>query len=522
MHKATKKPLLTRDMALRMLADTFMVNVAVLSALAMRYMWILGVETGAGVNPQVVLREYGDAYLKSFWILTLVSLLVFSVNGFYTYGRMYRSSYKALIIAESVALSYLIFGFLAFLLPDVIDLPRSVPLLAWALTLLFVLGARLWTMVWDRLRHHAGQPSSAVPAAPPATVLVIGGAGYIGSALLPKLIDRGYRVRLLDLFLFGRESIGPLLNHPRLEIIQADFRQVDRIVEAMRGVEAVIHLGAIVGDPACALDEELTIEVNLMATRMIAEVAKGSGVKRFVFASTCSVYGASDVVLDEHSQLNPVSLYAHSKLASEQVLLKLADERFAPTILRFGTIHGISGRTRFDLVVNLLAAKAVTDGQVTVFGGDQWRPFLHVDDAALSVFTALEAPLELVRNEIFNVGSNSQNYTIQQVGEIIHGLVPSAQLIAMPTDGDRRNYRVNFNKIHNILGFESRWTVEQGARQVLEVMRSGQVNNYRDAKHSNVKFLSEEGVTLLSRESRWAEQLLSQAPGVAALEPASS
>src|SRR5205823_1693957 len=146
------------------------------------------------------------------------------------------------------------------------------------------------------------------------------------SALLPKLLAQGYSVRVLDLLLYGSEPLAAVLDHPRLEVVQADFRQVDKVVEAMQGVDAVIHLGAIVGDPACALDEELTIEVNLMATRMIAEVAKGSGIRRFCFASTCSVYGANDHMLDEWSELNPISLYARSKLASEKVLMQMADE----------------------------------------------------------------------------------------------------------------------------------------------------------------------------------------------------
>src|SRR5437870_5028024 len=153
------------------------------------------------------------------------------------------------------------------------------------------------------------------------TVLVIGGAGYIGSALLPRLLARGHRVRLLDRFFYGFEPIRDILSHRNLEIIQADFRRVDKLVECMEGVDAVIHLGAIVGDPACALDRDLTIEVNLMATRTIAEVAKGYGIRRFIFASTCSVYGAStdDELLTEESLLNPVSLYAVTKLASEKV-----------------------------------------------------------------------------------------------------------------------------------------------------------------------------------------------------------
>src|SRR5207237_2930274 len=197
-------------------------------------------------------------------------------------------------------------------------------------------------------------------------VLVIGGAGYIGSALLPKLLARGYHVRLLDLFLFGMDPIAKVLGHPNLVIIHADFRHVDKIVQAMQGVDDVIHLGGIVGDPACSLDEELTVEVNLMGTRMIAEVAKGSGIKRFCFASSCSVYGAHDQMLDERSVADPISLYARSKLASEKVVLQLADDSFSPVILRFGTVYGLSGRTRFDLVVNLLTARAIVEGKITM------------------------------------------------------------------------------------------------------------------------------------------------------------
>ena len=351
------------------------------------------------------------------------------------------------------------------------------------------------------------------------SVLVVGGAGYIGSALLPKLLDKGYRVRLLDLLVFGTEPIEHVIDHPRLEIIQGDFMQVNNVVRAMQGIDAVIHLGAIVGDPACSLDQELTVHVNLMATRVVAEVAEGMGIERLVFASTCSVYGAGDELLTEHSALNPVSLYARSKIASEKVLREMASDKFSPTLLRFGTVYGLSGRTRFDLVVNLLAAKATVEGQITVFGGDQWRPFVHVDDVALAIFQVLEAPRVLIHNQVFNVGSNEQNMTIQQVGETVKRMVPSAELVSMGMDGDPRNYRADFSKIRRTLDFKPQWTVEQGVLQVIDALASGRVQDYQDAKYSNVRCLHlhrtiqkafQHNGGLLMRRNGWAFELVNE------------
>jgi nucleoside-diphosphate-sugar epimerase len=499
---------LSVDTIVRMMADALMVSSALLIALTARYIWRINIQ--GVVTPQTNLHSYVQSYLSSVWLLMLVSLGIFYVSGFYTHSRRYRGRYKALVVAQAVSLSYLLFGFLAYLFPQVIILPRSVLIPAWMLTLVFLVGVRLWSMLWRAMmrveqRLYRPRPSDNVIR----NVLIIGGAGYIGSALLPKLLDQGYRVRLLDLLLFGTEPIRDLIGHPHLEIIQADFRQVDTVVQAMRDMDAVVHLGAIVGDPACALDEELTVEVNLMATRMIAEVAKGSGVNRFIFASTCSVYGASDQVLDEHSALNPVSLYARSKTASEKVLLKMSDESFAPIVLRFGTVYGLSGRTRFDLVVNLLTAQAVLEGQMTLYGGDQWRPFVHVDDAALAIFKVLTGPETLVRHQIFNVGSDDQNYTIQQVGAIVQRLVPTAEVVSMGTDTDRRNYRVNFSKIRNTLNFVPQRVIEQGIQQVIDAIRAGKVSDYRDVKYSNVKFLAALGTSgLIHHQNGWAYELL--------------
>jgi nucleoside-diphosphate-sugar epimerase len=318
---------------------------------------------------------------------------------------------------------------------------------------------------------------------------------------------------VVDLLLYGTEPIRDVLSHPNLEIVRGDFRQVDAMVKAMRDVQSVIHLGGIVGDPACQLDEEVTIEVNLMASRMLAEVAKGTGVTRMIFASTCSVYGASDHLLDERSSLNPVSLYASSKLASERVLSELATDQFAPVIVRFGTIYGLSGRIRFDLVVNLLTAKAVMDGEITVFNGEQWRPFVHVDDAARALMSVLEAPVSLVRNEIFNVGSDQQNYRLREVAEMIQRQVPDAKVIDSQVAGDPRNYRVNFQKIHRILGFAPQWTLEEGIAQTIEAIEDGRIVDYRDPKYSNERVLDGSNGDvrdLLRCQNGWALELLKE------------
>jgi nucleoside-diphosphate-sugar epimerase len=506
------KSKITFEGLLRLIADTIIINLAILTSLAARLLYIVASgNPEAGINYQATFWEYLRYYGNSSWLLTLICLVVFYVNGFYTYGRFYRGRYKALVVVQAVTMAYLIFGSLTFFSRGLVNIPPRTVLLSWALSTVLMVTARAWAFLWDNVISVERRLLERPEERKIQRVLVIGGAGYIGSALLPKLLDKGYRVRLVDLLLYGTEPIQKWLDHPHLEIMQVDFRQIDKIVEAMRDIDAVIHLGGIVGDPACALDEELTTDINLMATRMIAEVAKGSGVGHFIFASTCSVYGASDHLLDERSELNPVSLYARSKIASEKVLRKMADDRFSPVILRLGTIYGLSGRPRFDLVVNLLTAKAFVDHEITIFGGDQWRPFLHVDDAARAILTALEAPLNVVRNQIFNVGSNEQNYTIRQIGETILTHVPDAQVINKGDDVDRRNYWVNFTKIQKTLGFVPKWTVEQGVDQVIQALQSGRVRDYKDARYSNVKFLTEEGIYRLARnENGWAYHLLNE------------
>ena len=503
----------TPGMVVRMFADAAILQLALIAAMGLRLFWLVAfeidqVEEGSGIEYVLTERfwDYLTFYTRSAWPLTAICLAFFYMFGFYTYGRYYQGRYKALVVFQAVTLSYMRFGFVTFFFRAITlsEIPRGALLLAYVFSVLSLVGARVWTRMWEQIvrpEHEAISRRSG------RCVLVIGGAGYIGSALVRKLLERGYHVRLLDALLFGKEPIAHFSDHPNVEIIEGDFRHVENVVEAMQNVDSVVHLGAIVGDPACNLDESLTIDVNLSATRMIAELAKSAGVQRIVFASTCSVYGACDEVLDEHSIVKPVSLYGNTKLASERVLFSMANDHFRPTVVRFATIYGFSGRTRFDLVVNLLTAKAKIDGEITVFGGDQWRPFVHGDDAAVAVDVILDAPIELVGREIFNVGSHEQNHTISEIGEMIQQHVVDAKLTLSGNDGDIRNYRVDFSKIHNWLNYKPNWSVDQGIQQVLGAIASGEVTNYQDTRYSNVAFLRQEGTDTLRRDE-WARKLL--------------
>lgn len=491
--------------ALKIFADAVMAALALTAALLTHV--LAGVANGGGA-PSSIVSELVGTLAVQIPLLIVPMVAIYALWGVYGRVRGLAATSKMVHLAGAATLSFVIFGLLQRPLPSSLALSVDVIIGALALEIVALAASRYWSTTWRTLAvAEAGLSRLASRNDGRKRVLVIGGAGYIGSALLPHLLEKGYRVRVLDLLLFGEDPIKPVLDHPDLEIVRADFRQVDRAVAAMKDVDMVVHLGGLVGDPACSVDAGLTTEVNLDYTRVIAEIAKGEGVKRFVFASSCSVYGASDEVLDETSLLNPVSLYARSKIASENVLFEMSSPDFAPTMLRFGTIYGLSGRLRFDLVVNLLSAKAVIDNKITVFGGDQWRPFLHVEDAARSVMMVLEAPTEVVRNEIFNVGSDEQNATLGDIGRLVQRFVPEAEYIDSGHDGDRRNYRVDFSKIRQHLGFQPAWTLEAGVQQVVEAVRSGKVRDYRDPMYSNVRFLVDNMAPRYSRVRKdWANR----------------
>ena len=361
----------------------------------------------------------------------------------------------------------------------------------------------------ERRRSRAGQDRRHQ-----RTVVVTGGAGYIGSLVVRRLLERGYRVRVLEGLLYGDAPIRDVLAHPNLELRIADLRRHDLVAAALDGADAVLHLGAIVGDAACALDEGFTLSVNLEATRLIAGLCRSIGVPRLVFASTCSVYGASEEVLSEDSALNPVSLYARSKIAAERELLESTDSRCTPVVLRFATAYGASHRPRFDLAVNILTARAVTEGRCTIFGGEQWRPFVHVDDIARALIAALEAPLAKVGGQVFNVGSGEQNHRLAEVGDLIKELLPPTIVLTDDRVLDRRNYYVRFDKIHDGLSFTPTHSLRAGIQELADALSSGALRGWNDQAYDNHRFLQQ---LLRERPELTArQQLLRERPELAA------
>jgi len=495
---------LSLEAAERIIADGLMVNLSLVTALVLRFLFAFwnGAQEASIAFYAAILRESIRAYRDSAWLLTLICLTVFYLSGFYTFGRAYRSRFKALLIFQAVSVAYLLFAFALYFLHILTPAPRSAFLGSWAFSLLLVSGLRVGAALWRRVVWAEAKTRGKPEKRTIRNVVVMGGAGYIGSVLVRKLLNHGYHVTVLDALLYGDESICDLDGHQRFELIHNDFRNIEAVVRALQYADALVHLGALVGDPACALDQKLTVEINLAATRMIAEAARGFGVQHFIFASTCSVYGASDQLLEERSALNPVSLYACTKIDSERVLLALNYDRFAPIILRFGTVYGLSPRPRFDLVINLLAAQAICEKSITIFGGDQWRPFIHVDDAAEAILKCLEAPLHAVKGQIFNVGCDDQNYRVAQLGDLIKELIPDVQVVHKGEDGDQRNYRVSFAKIRKHLGFTPRHTVREGILEIKAAIESGRFRDYRDPCYSNYKTLSEEDNATLTRHTR--------------------
>lgn len=324
-------------------------------------------------------------------------------------------------------------------------------------------------------------------------VLITGHQGYIGPVMVRAFKRAGHFVAGLDTGYFRDCLAGELDVEPDLEIAK-DMRQL--AIDDVRGYDCIVHLAALSNDPMGELAPELTLEINYQATVRAAQLAKAAGVARFVFASSCSLYGAAggDRPLAEDAPLNPVSAYAVSKVKSELALRELADEAFTPVYLRNATAFGVSPRMRFDLVLNNLMAWAKTSGQIRVMSdGTPWRPLVHIEDIAAAAVCAAQAPSGAVHNEAFNIGSDDGNFRIGDIAHAVARQVPSAVVeITGETAGDLRSYRVSFQKAATRLpGFAASWTIERGCRELAEWFqpRSESVVTFQSRRYIRLKQL---------------------------------
>jgi nucleoside-diphosphate-sugar epimerase len=312
-----------------------------------------------------------------------------------------------------------------------------------------------------------------------STVLVTGGAGYIGSMVTEMLLDHGHHVRLLDRLFFGRDTVAALEKRENLTIIKEDTRYA--CPKAFAGVDVVMDLAGISNDPASDLAPRITEEINLTGAVHLATLAKAAGVSRYLYSSSCSIYGHSNgngERLVETSPKAPVSLYARTKIGAEEELAKLNDESFAVTFLRNATVYGLSYRMRFDLVINIMTLYAYKQRKLFVTGGgQQWRPLVHVRDVARAFLVVMNAPREKVAGQAFNVGSTDQNYQIYRIAQMVRDVVPHTDLEIVPDDPDKRSYNVSFDKIERELGFRCEKSPYEGIVEVKQALEQGRVDD---------------------------------------------
>lgn len=353
-----------------------------------------------------------------------------------------------------------------------------------------VVGLAIPEMLQIRGKHNA---MADVRRTARPHVLVVGGAGYIGSVFVRMLLAEGWRVRVLDNMLYVQTSLDGIADK-HLSVMRGDVTNINDVVGAIEGIDAVVYLAEIVGDAACAQRPERALKTNYLSVANITHLCAYLNVNRFIYASSCSVYGGSrdsNNYLTEEFELNPVSYYARMKIMSEQVVLGITNPLFAPTILRFATVFGFSYRPRFDLVVNAFAKNAFLRKYIEVFGGSQWRPNVHVRDVGRAIIQILSAPIDKVSRQVFNVGSNKENYTINELTGLTLQVFPEVTVKQNSSVQDLRNYKVDFSKIEEMLGFRAQVSVLDGLKELKAVFEKGEIKNLDHPRYSNIEAIKE-------------------------------
>lgn len=305
-------------------------------------------------------------------------------------------------------------------------------------------------------------------------ILVTGGAGYIGSVLVKELLADGHKVKCLDRFFFGKESLAEVHSHPSLEMIRDDIRWFDPNI--LKGVDVVLDLAALSNDPSGELDPFKTLDINYLGRIRVARLAKEQGVKRYVLASSCSIYGFQDGIIDEKSSINPLTTYAKANRKAEQDVLPLADSNFTVTALRFATVYGYSGRMRFDLAINGMVLGLYKNPKIPVMrDGMQWRPFVHVKDVANAYKLVIRQSPDKVNGQIFNVGSDDQNYQILPLAELVGKSLNIPYEIEWYGSTDGRSYKVSFKKFKDATDFKPSFTPKEGSIEIYEALKTGKL-----------------------------------------------
>ncbi|MBI3251557.1 MAG: SDR family oxidoreductase [Candidatus Andersenbacteria bacterium] len=328
------------------------------------------------------------------------------------------------------------------------------------------------------------------------SVLVPGGAGYVGSVLVPKLLQAGYDVTVLDWFLYGEDVFDEVADSPNLHVVKGDFRNMSLLRQALSGKDAVIHLACISNDPSFELDPSLGKSINYDGTVALFEAAKAAGVKRFIYASSSSVYGVKEEAeVTEELPLEPLTDYSKYKAMCEAYILPMNSPEFTVFVLRPATVCGYSPRLRLDLTVNILTCHAIEKGIITVFGGEQARPNIHIEDMTDLYVSSLEYPAEKIAGKVYNAGYD--NFPVREIAEMVQSVVGGGVPILQQDTPDKRSYRVSSARIKEALGFVAKRTVKDAIQDLVDAFKEGKVPHaLTNPRYYNIKMMQQEHISV--------------------------